>query len=174
MVFLDGGLIAYQYFGTLTPGARACIGNGSVLQCAFADTLVGHVVPITILAAIGRLVSKCRRIVEGTFNVEPFIGSDNSIDRSVETPYGIETGSSRHLPEDIIGIGRFFTCQCGTSPVVRFARIYARSSLVEILESIADVCHPVILLLSVKAGTDGHPFHNLGFQIGTEIDFLRT
>ena len=38
----------------------ACIGNGSVLQCAFADTLVGHVVPITILAAIGRLVSKCR------------------------------------------------------------------------------------------------------------------
>ena len=56
-------------------------------------------------------------------------------------------------------------------PVVRFARIYARSSLVEILESIADVCHPVILLLSVKAGTDGHPFHNLGFQIGTEIDF---
>ena len=79
VVFLDGGMIAYQYFGTLTPGARACIGNGSVLQCAFADTLVGHVVPITILAAIGRLVGKCRRIVECTFDVEAFIRSDNSV-----------------------------------------------------------------------------------------------
>ena len=80
MVFLDGCIVAYQYFGTLTPGACARIGDGSVLQRAFADTLVGDVVPITILAAIRRLVGECRRIVECTFNVEPFIGSDNSVD----------------------------------------------------------------------------------------------
>ena len=43
-----------------------------------------------------------------------------------------------------------------------------------ILESVADISHSVILLLSVKTGADGHPFHNLGFQVGTEIDFLRT
>ena len=92
----------------------------------------------------------------------------NTVWRLNASVYGIIT------PYKGLNIGRFFAGQCGTSPVVRFAGIYTRSGLIEILESVADISHPVILLLSVETGADGHPFHNLGFQVGTEIDFLRT